>query len=263
MLFSNWLIINKIVDLNFNVSDFEQINDALCHQPFETKQAHQKTRQHIVVNPFTINNSSSLSVDRPCYVQKQMTSPIKEPELAEKMKAERQKLLNSIQMISSSQIERLSSHPVKTGSHSDVFQCKWNTAVVALKQLRFKPNACQMDDIQLCFQMRHPNIVALFGMTKLENNYIGLVMEWADQGSLTNNMEDMTIEEKIKVSICVCEGLAYMHSSRIVHKGLTPENVLLFGDKSIAKISDFGTCTVTSKYSAPELMHLGLQVRID
>jgi serine/threonine/tyrosine protein kinase RAD53 len=115
--------------------------------------------------------------------------------------------------------------------------------------------------------------VAVFGITKLENNYIGLVMEWADLGSLSDHMEDMTKVEKIKVSLCVCKGLAYMHSNRIAHRDLKPENILLFGKKSKAKISDFGTskeiqtiitntnAAGTPKYSAPELMENGLQVK--
>jgi serine/threonine protein kinase len=161
--------------------------------------------------------------------------------------------------------------------YTNPIQSFQNFYQVALKQLRIKPKANKMDDIQLeaalCFRMRHPNIVALFGMTKLENNYIGLVMEWADLGSLSDNMEDMNEVEKIKVSLCICEGLAYMHSNRIAHRDLKPENVLLFGNKSKAKISDFGTSKViqtiitntgaagTPKYSAPELMEDGLQVK--
>ncbi len=123
--------------------------------------------------------------------------------------------------------------------------------------------------------MRHPNIVALFGQTKLENNNIGLVMEWADHGSLSDSMDSMSDTEKIKVSLCMCEGLIYMHSNKIAHRDLKPENVLLFGSKSNAKISDFGTSKViqtiitntgpvgTPKYSAPELLGEGLQVLRD
>jgi serine/threonine protein kinase len=185
-------------------------------------------------------------------------------------------MLDNIPMILISDLERLSTVPVATGSYADVFQCKWNASHVALKQLRIKPKASQLDDIKLeaalCYRVRHPNIVQMFGMTKLENNYMGLVMEWADQGSLSDNMEDMKQEEKIKVSLCICEGLTYMHSNRIAHRDLKPENVLLFGDKLKAKISDFGTSKViqtiitstgavgTPKYSAPELMGVGLQV---
>ena len=185
-------------------------------------------------------------------------------------------MVKEIPIILISDLQRLSTLPVATGSYADVFQCKWNTTQVALKQLRIKPKASQMDDIQveaaLCIRMRHPNIVTLFGQTKLENHYMGLVMEWADHGSLSDNMEDMSAEEKTKVSLCICEGLAYMHSNRIAHRDLKPENVLLFGNKSTAKISDFGTSKViqtiitstgavgTPKYSAPELMGEGLQV---
>jgi serine/threonine protein kinase len=179
-------------------------------------------------------------------------------------------------MIPISDLERLSMLPVATGSYADVFQCKWNASHVALKQLRIKPKASQLDDIKLeaalCYRVRHPNTVQMFGMTKLENNYMGLVMEWADQGSLRDNMDKMKPEEKIKVSLCICEGLDYMHSIRIAHRDLKPENVLLFGNKSRAKISDFGTSKAiqniltitgvvgTPKYCAPELMEVGLQV---
>jgi serine/threonine protein kinase len=207
---------------------------------------------------------------------KQITSASTEPEVFERIKLGRQQILDRIPMILIQDLERLSTLPFATGSYADVFQCKWNATHVALKQLRIKPKVSQIDDIQLeaalCFKMRHPNIVALFGQTRLENNYMGLVMEWADQGSLSDNLEDMSTEEKIKVSLCICEGLAYMHSNKIAHRDLKPENVLLFGSKSKAKISDFGTSKViqtiitstgavgTPKYSAPELMGEGLQV---
>jgi serine/threonine protein kinase len=105
-----------------------------------------------------------------------------------------------------------------------------------------------MDDIQLeaaiCCKLKHPYIVAVFGLTQLTNNYMGIVMEWADQGSLRDSMAKMNKEEKINVSVCICEGLEYIHSIQIAHRDLKPENVLLFVDKSKAKISGFGTSKV-------------------
>ncbi len=200
-----------------------------------------------------------------------------ETEVFQRVEAQRKQLLTGIQMIAVEDLERLSEDPFATGSNADVFQYKWKNALVAVKRPRFKPDASQTDDLQLeaalCFKMKHPNIVALFGLSQLKNNFMGIVMEWADQGNLKENMKKMNEEDKIKVSLCICEGLDYMHSNRIAHRDLKPENVLLFGNLTTAKISDFGTSKIiqtimtnttglvgTPKYSAPELMGEGLQV---
>jgi serine/threonine protein kinase len=139
--------------------------------------------------------------------------------------------------------------------------------------LRFKPKEddlkCFKLEAALGYYLKHPNIVLVHGLSTLENGYIGIVMEWADQGSLSENMNTMTSQEKVKVSLCISNGLAYLHSERIAHRDLKPENVLLFKNKSTAKLADFGTSKVvqtmtsssgvvgTPKYTAPELFGRG------
>ena len=105
----------------------------------------------------------------------------------------------------------------------------------------------------------------------MENGFLGIVMEWADQGSLGDKMKSLTFSQKVRVSLDICDGVAYLHSQKIAHRDLKPDNVLLFGIEPKAKISDFGTSKViqtmitntsmagTPKYAAPELMETGLQ----
>jgi serine/threonine protein kinase len=250
----------------------------ICFEPFDTKpgKEQQHPQQFCANNHVYCKHCCSLLKTCPNCQAKQITSPAIETEVFQRVAAKRKHLLNDNPMIPANDLTRIGEDPIATGSCADIFQYKWKNILVALKKPRFQPNLSQMDDIQLeaalCCKMKHPNIVAVFGLTQLRNNYMGIVMEWADQGSLRVNMEKMNKEEKIKVSLCIFEGLDYMHSTRIAHRDLKPENVLLFGDKSKAKISDFGTSKViqtmvtntrevgTPKYSAPELMGKGLQV---
>ncbi len=192
-------------------------------------------------------------------------------------KDKREKIMVGVTRIPIEELEFLNEHPVAYGSFADVYHCKWGKTAVALKQLRRDPTTNKMDDIKLeaalCFKMRHSNIVTFYGLTKLENNFYGLVLEWADQGNLRKNMKYLKMCQKIKISLCICDGLSYMHSNQIAHRDLKPENVLLFGDKSTAKISDFGTSkdiqtfiansgiVGTPTYWAPELTGVAKQVK--
>ena len=160
-------------------------------------------------------------------------------------------------------------NPVEEGTFSDVYFCRWKTFDVALKKLRCRAKEKGKENLLIeagiGIKLHHPNIVRLFGLVELENNHLGIVMEWADHGTLRDEMTKMTFHKKIQISLNVFDGLAYLHYNKIAHRDMKPENILLFGDEQIAKISDFGTSKVvqtlqyntgamgTPIYTAPEL----------
>jgi serine/threonine protein kinase len=245
----------------------------ICNERYDTKPANKQhhPQTFCVNNHFFCKNCCSFLKDCPICQAKQITTLSIQTEVFQRAE--------DIPMIPANDLVRISEDPAAIGSYADIFQYKWKNTQVALKRLRFKPDADQMDDIRLeaalSCKMKHPNVVIFFGLTQLKHNYMGLVMEWADQGSLRENMGKISNRETIKITLCICKGLDYMHSNKIVHRDLKPENVLLFGDKSTAKISDFGTSKViktimtnttglvgTPKYSAPELMGESLQVNM-
>ena len=191
----------------------------------------------------------------------------------ENLKISQSFLGKEIPQIKADDIQFLSQTAIMFGTNSDIFVCKWLNNKVAVKSLRQKPPGdVEVDQIQLeagiAISLNHPNIVRLFGLTTLLNGFLGIVMEWADQGSLREKLSYLKFDQKVSISLCVCDGLSYLHSHRIVHGDLRPENILLFGEIPVAKISDFGSSKAiqktlatgtggmkgTPQYSAPELL---------
>ena len=177
-------------------------------------------------------------------------------------------LRENIQTVPFSEIIKEKQVPECGGANADVFKCKWGTKIVALKQLRLQAKDSQKEalffEASIGVQLKHPNIVQVFGITEIEPNYFGIIMEWADLGTLAQNMSKMSEKEKTSASLCICDGLSYLHLNNLAHRDLTPFNILLFGNRSTAKISDFGTLRViksiqtnsaigTLKFAAPEL----------
>jgi serine/threonine-protein kinase len=116
-------------------------------------------------------------------------------------------------------------------------------------------------------RLRHPNIVTIYELGE-ENNVPFIAMEYihgSDVHSVIKTKQQISFEEKIRIIIQLCRGLAYAHKAGIVHRDVKPSNVRLTEDFQV-KILDFGiarlvtSTTMTSggmvmgtiQYMAPE-----------
>ena len=122
-------------------------------------------------------------------------------------------------------------------------------------------------------QIKHPNIVQFLGTVRdPRSQRLTLLMELMDE-SLTRFLERSTgpLPYHTQLNIChdVALALAYLHSNDIIHRDLSSNNVLLIGEGSRAKVTDFGmyklvgtnpamtpltTCPGTSAYMPPEAL---------
>ena len=96
-----------------------------------------------------------------------------------------------------------------------------------------------------------------------------LVMEILSGGSLRSMLDDgavLTPSQTIALGLDACRGLQYAHAQDLVHRDITPAN-LLFGDDSRLRIADFGLARAlaesgwtepgkdlvgTARYASPE-----------
>ena len=101
-----------------------------------------------------------------------------------------------------------------------------------------------LQECQFLSTIKHPNIVQHLGTaTDPQSRRPVLLMELMDE-SLTRFLERLTgpLPYHSQLNIChdVALALAYLHSNGIVHRDLSSNNVLLIGEGSRAKVTDFG-----------------------
>ena len=121
--------------------------------------------------------------------------------------------------------------------------------------------------------IKHPNIVQfLDSLRDPQSRRLVLLMELMDE-SLTRFLERSTgpLPYHTQLNIChdVALALAYLHSNDIIHRDLSSNNVLLIGEGSRAKVTDFGMskfegmnprmtpltmCPGTTAYMPPEAL---------
>jgi len=97
----------------------------------------------------------------------------------------------------------------------------------------------------------HPNIAYVYdaGTTDLGRPYF--VMEYVKGVPITEHCDRhrLTIEERLKLFLQVCEAVQHAHQKGIIHRDIKPSNilVLLEGQKALPKVIDFGVAKALSQ----------------
>jgi serine/threonine-protein kinase len=99
-------------------------------------------------------------------------------------------------------------------------------------------------EARIAVKLRHPNLVLIYDFF-VEANHHFLVMEYVTGTSLAAFLREhgaLSVEGTCRIGIQCCAGLAHAHEMGIIHRDLSPENLMLASSESglSVKIIDFG-----------------------
>ncbi|CAD8058286.1 unnamed protein product [Paramecium sonneborni] len=141
------------------------------------------------------------------------------------------------------------------GFFGTVYKILIQDQLYALKKMN--KNLCYKE-VRIHKHLNHKNIIQFHQFLE-DEEYIYIIMEYASQGTLTQNRDNCNVQNIFKQ---MCEATMYLHEKGIIHRDLKPDNIVL-DDYGNPKICDFGLATYenvissfsgTFEFMAPEVI---------
>ena len=141
---------------------------------------------------------------------------------------------------------RVTEEKLGEGVFSIVFKGRYRNQDVAVKQYKCdRLPERTLDEAQKELSVmeqlgQHPNIVGLFGFEN--SSPPRMILEYCSGGSLyyfLHSEQDIDWGLRLRISLDIASGLAYVHEKNVVHADIKSYNVLLT-EKKCAKLADFG-----------------------
>ncbi|KAL8132623.1 hypothetical protein AgCh_008199 [Apium graveolens] len=103
-----------------------------------------------------------------------------------------------------------------------------------------------MNEIKILTQLRHPNLVVLYGSTSQQCRKLLLVYEYIPNGTIADHLygEDaergnLTWKTRMSIAVETASALSYLHVSEVIHRDVKTTNILLDNNFHV-KVADFG-----------------------
>jgi serine/threonine protein kinase len=156
--------------------------------------------------------------------------------------------------IVSAHIEVLRDQKLGAGAAKDVYAATWkgvtDVAYAELRNFDQKQSSSIVNEMKALARLRHPSIVSVLGVCTF-NRKLALVLERCDC-SLAQRLTTappLSFAERLTILRELLEAVAFLHGSGVVHRDITPNNILL--SKGHVKLADFGLVTVRGSAASP------------
>ncbi|CAD8143501.1 unnamed protein product [Paramecium octaurelia] len=128
------------------------------------------------------------------------------------------------------------------GSFGTVHKILIQGQLYALKKMN--KHQCSKE-VRIHKHLNHRNIIQFHYFIE-DDEYVYIIMEYASQGTLTQNRDNCDIQN---IFVQLCEATLYLHEKGIIHRDLKPDNIVLDSFWN-PKICDFGLATYESVISS-------------
>jgi len=100
-------------------------------------------------------------------------------------------------------------------------------------------------------RLDHPNITRLLDGGSTSQGLPYLVVEYVEGVPITQYCTDrgLKLDEKLKLVLQLCAGIAHAHQRLIIHRDIKPENILVTAE-GVVKVLDFGIATLRDSVRA-------------
>ncbi|MEK7483222.1 MAG: protein kinase, partial [Planctomycetota bacterium] len=113
-------------------------------------------------------------------------------------------------------------------------------------------------EIEVMAKLEHEGIVKIYDSGN-EGEAIYLAMEYVEGASLSKEMEQLSLQEKVTITQQVLKALYYAHEHGIIHRDLKLDNILITPEKA-PKIADFGLAKIMTEEGTEKLTESGVLI---
>jgi eukaryotic-like serine/threonine-protein kinase len=107
-------------------------------------------------------------------------------------------------------------------------------------------------ECRILASLEHPNIARLVDAGATDDGLPYFVMEYVAGQPIDHYCDErkLTVRERVKLMMPVCEAVQFAHQKLVVHRDLKPDNILVTAE-GIPKLLDFGIAKVLSEAPVP------------
>ncbi|KAG1879130.1 kinase-like domain-containing protein [Suillus subluteus] len=98
-------------------------------------------------------------------------------------------------------------------------------------------------ELRICANLKHRNILSIYGYTHGFGPFMAIVSPWAENGNLSDYLKcvgpALTLVRRFQMLTDIIAGLQHLHANNVIHGDFTGSNVLICSDGMVC-VADFG-----------------------